>query len=59
MTEVMLVLLVFGVAAGGLGLGLLLGRGPVKSSCGAAACLGRGACEICPRRAKSSEGDRS
>ena len=58
MTEALLVLLVFGVGAGGLGLGLLLGRGPVKTSCGATACLGRGACEICPRRAKSSEGDR-
>ncbi len=59
MTEVLLVLLVFVVAAVGLGLGLLIGRGPVKTSCGAAACLGRGACEVCPRRLASREGDQS
>jgi hypothetical protein len=59
MTEVLLVLLIFVVAAGGLGLGLLSGRGPVKTSCSAAACLERGACEVCPRRNAAREGGKS
>ena len=59
MTEVLLVLLIFVVAVGGLGLGLLSGRGPVKTSCGAAACLKRGACDVCPRRNAASEGGKS
>ncbi len=59
MTEILLVILVFVVAAGGLGLGLLSGRGPAKTSCGAAACLGQGACEVCPRRHAAMEGDQS
>lgn len=55
MSEVLLTLLIIVVAAVGMGLGLLTGRGPVKTSCGAAACLGQGACEVCPRRSAAQE----
>ena len=41
------VLVVFLLAALGLGLGLMLGGKPVKGSCGGLSC---GACEDCPKR---------
>lgn len=48
--EFLLVLAIFLLAALGLGLGLMVGRGPLKGSCGGMACLGERACEGCPRR---------
>lgn len=48
--EILLVLAVFLLAAGGLGLGLMLGGGPLKGSCGGMACLRDVACEGCPHR---------
>lgn len=48
MTEVLLAILVVGLSAGGLGLGLVLGRGPAQTSCGAAACRQEARCETCP-----------
>ncbi|MDG4647322.1 hypothetical protein P6F26_02610 [Roseibacterium sp. SDUM158017] len=48
--EMILATLVFVLAAGGLGLGLALGRGPVRGSCGGASCMAGDACAACPRK---------
>lgn len=56
MMEILLVLAVFLLAAGGLGLGLMLGRGPLKGSCGGMACLKDVACEGCPNRGGDEAG---
>ena len=48
--EIILAVVIFGLAAAGLGLGLALGRGPVRTSCGAAAGLREGRCAECPLR---------
>lgn len=50
--EFLLVLVIFLLAAGGLALGLALGRGPVRGSCGGMACLKDIACEGCAHRKK-------
>lgn len=50
MATLALTLLVFLAAMGGLALGLLSGRGPLKGSCGGIACLGRVDCAACPSR---------
>jgi hypothetical protein len=50
MIEFLAVLGVFVLAACGLGIGLLLHRGPPQTSCGAMACQSGGACEVCPKR---------
>lgn len=50
MIEILFAVLVFLVAAGGIGVGLALGRGPARTSCGAAACLPDGGCLDCPHR---------
>lgn len=44
------------LAVAGLGLGLILGRGPAQTSCGAAACLPQGRCADCPLRRRHAEG---
>ncbi|MGR3322946.1 MAG: hypothetical protein ACU0DK_13550 [Pseudooceanicola sp.] len=41
------------LAAGGLALGLAFGRGPIRGSCGGAACSA--GCAGCPRRRKADE----
>ncbi|MCV2879593.1 (Na+)-NQR maturation NqrM [Sedimentimonas flavescens] len=38
------------LAVGGLALGMVFGRGPIKGSCGGMACLKDVACEGCPHR---------
>lgn len=43
-------LAVFLLAAGGLALGLVAGRGPPKGSCGGVSC---DACRTCPRRRRA------
>ena len=48
--ELLLALIVIALAATGMAVGVLFGRGPVRSSCGAAACLPKGRCEDCPLR---------
>lgn len=59
MTEILMAVAIFALAAGGLGLGLVLGRGPAKTSCGAAACLPTGRCLDCPhRRMVQEDGER-
>lgn len=52
MTEIAFSVLIFLLAALGLGMGLALGRGPAKTSCGAAECLPEGPCADCPLRRK-------
>lgn len=47
-------------AAAGLGLGLMLGRGPARTSCGAAHRVAAARCADCPlRRAAAQEGSGS
>lgn len=48
--EIIFAIAIFGLAALGLGLGLTLGRGPVRSSCGATSELRKGRCADCPLR---------
>ncbi len=48
--EIFLALGIVSLALLGLGLGSLLGRGPIKGSCGGMACLKDIACEGCPHR---------
>lgn len=56
MMEILLATAIIALAGLGLGVGLMLGRGPVKSSCGATACLPKEACADCPnRRAMKAE----
>lgn len=57
MTEILISIAVFMLAACGLGLGLLLGRGPARTSCGATDRLVRGRCADCPLRRRKTEGD--
>ena len=52
--EIVLSLAIVILAAAGLGLGLLLWRGPVKGSCGGMACLKDVACDGCPHRGKDA-----
>jgi len=53
MMELLLAFTVIGLAACGLGAGLLLGRGPVRTSCGAADRLVRHRCADCPLRRRN------
>lgn len=57
MTEIVFAIAVVTLAAGGIGLGLVLGRGPARTSCGAADELSIGRCADCPlkRRARTEE----
>ncbi|UMA63506.1 hypothetical protein LVO79_10640 [Roseivivax marinus] len=50
MTEMLFAVAIVIFAAIGLGLGLILGRGPALTSCSAAACLPEGRCADCPLR---------
>jgi hypothetical protein len=54
--ELIFGILVFLLAAGGLGLGLALGRGPARGSCGGVSCVAGDACAACPRRRRSDAG---
>lgn len=48
--EFLLTLGIFLLAACGLALGLVFGRGPVQTSCGGASCIKGAACDFCPNR---------
>jgi hypothetical protein len=50
MMELLISVVIFGLAAVGLGLGLTFGRGPVRTSCGATAGLDKDRCSDCPLR---------
>ncbi len=60
MMELLMAVAIFTLAATGLGLGLVFGRGPAKTSCGAADRLPEGRCHDCPlrRRAEAREATR-
>jgi hypothetical protein len=47
-------IVIFGLAAVGLGLGLTFGRGPVRTSCGATAGLDKDRCLDCPLRRQTA-----
>ncbi|MBF9029025.1 hypothetical protein HKCCE3408_01340 [Rhodobacterales bacterium HKCCE3408] len=53
--EVIFALGIFLLAAGGLGLGLMLGRAPLRGSCGGDSCMAGDACAACPRRTAETE----
>lgn len=57
--EVMLGLCIVLLAVLGLGLGSLVGRGPVKGSCGGMACIKDVACEGCPHRISEDQDERT
>lgn len=57
--EIVLAVAIMCLAAGGLGLGLALGRGPARTSCGAADRLEGDRCEDCPLRRAAAEGRRT
>lgn len=48
--ELLLSIAIVALAALGLGVGLLLGRGPVQTSCGGLSCGKGAACAACPNR---------
>lgn len=50
METLVLALVVVGLSVGGLALGVLLGRAPLKGSCGGMACIDKIECEVCPNR---------
>ena len=50
--EIIFGIAVFALAAGGLALGLALGRRPVSTSCGGIDCVPGAACDDCPNRVK-------
>jgi hypothetical protein len=52
--EILMVLVIFLLAVGGLALGLALGRGPLRGSCGGMSCMKDITCEGCPRSAAES-----
>ena len=56
--EFVFAILLFALAAGGLGIGLAVGRAPPKSCSGTSACAAGSACAGCPRaRARRKEGE--
>lgn len=59
MIEILLSVLVVGLAALGLGIGLVLGRGPAQGTCAATACLKRESCITCPNRQTDTPGERA
>ena len=56
MMELVFAVAIMVLAAVGLGLGLFFGRGPVQTSCSAAACLPEARCTDCPLRRQTDTG---
>jgi len=56
--EIVFAIATVSLAAGGIGLGLVLGRGPAQTSCGAADRLSVGKCADCPLRQSAKRKDR-
>ena len=52
--EFILTIAIFLLAAGGLALGLALGRGPAQTSCDGLACLKSASCSHCPNKGHES-----
>ena len=55
--EILFAIAIFALAAGGLGLGLTFGRGPIRTSCGATAGLRKDRCTDCPLRRRTADED--
>ncbi|MBO6602816.1 MAG: hypothetical protein JJ938_10070 [Roseicyclus sp.] len=55
--EILFAIAVVSLAAGGIGLGLVFGRGPARTSCGAADHLAGGRCADCPLRRRAQRKD--
>lgn len=55
--EILLAIIIVALAALGLGFGLMFGRGPVMTSCGAAQRLAVGRCADCPLRKRAKAKD--
>ncbi len=53
--EIVFAIVIMTLAAGGLGLGLALGRAPARTSCGAAEGLAKARCADCPLRKRVQE----
>ncbi|PRX08390.1 UNVERIFIED_ORG: hypothetical protein BCL66_111150 [Martelella mediterranea] len=51
--EILMAIAIVLLGMGGLAVGLLVGRGPLKGSCGGMACMKEAACEGCPNRGQS------
>lgn len=58
MIEILVTLSVFVLAAGGMGIGLMFGRGPAQTSCGAISGRPEGRCAHCPLRRQQQDGER-
>jgi hypothetical protein len=56
METAILALLIIGLSLAGLGLGSLLGRGPVKGSCAGLSCIKGADCDACPNRSEREAG---
>lgn len=54
--EMLIAIGIVSLAAAGIGLGLMAGRGPVRTSCGAAEGLAKGRCADCPLRGRADQG---
>jgi hypothetical protein len=63
MTIFVLTLIIVGLVIAGMAIGVILGRAPIKGSCGGLGAVGiEGACEICggdPQRCEEETGDSS
>lgn len=57
MMEMLMAMVIFAIAAGGIGLGLAMGRGPARTSCGATDRLVHNRCADCPLRRQVPESD--
>ncbi|WP_198671134.1 hypothetical protein [Oceanibium sediminis] len=57
--EILFGIVIVTLAAGGLGLGLAFGRGPVRTSCGAADRLAAARCADCPLRRAAATKERA
>ncbi|MCR9110677.1 hypothetical protein [Marivita sp. XM-24bin2] len=55
MLEMIFAVAIIALAAGGLGLGLMLGRGPALTTCSAAENRPEGRCADCPLRRRTAE----
>lgn len=44
------VFVIFALAVAAMAIGVLLGRAPIKGSCGGLACIDKLDCEVCPHR---------
>jgi len=56
-TEIVFAIAIFALAVGGLGLGLVFGRGPINTSCGAKDKTGKERCADCPLRRRTAQSE--